>query len=165
MSQQNLTEQQISEAESASIREAALTLLQRSKNPHWHEVAGVSMWPFLMHGDSVFVQPLQAPLRIGDVALLRFGERLLIHRISKINADGSLVAWGDFNLRPDPTAKPEQVLGVAISIKRNQQEFTIGRTRRAWGHSVIYLRPLLRPAIVIVRKLLRIKQICYNKFR
>ena len=42
---------------------------------------GQSMWPFIMDGDTVRVEPLVHPPRIGDVVLLERTETGPLHRI------------------------------------------------------------------------------------
>jgi len=79
---------------------------------------------------------------------------LRIHRITHINQDGSVIAWGDFNLQPDPTVMPEQIIGIAKTIKRKDQQIPIRSCRKVWGQTVIQLRPLLILSAKIVRKLI-----------
>lgn len=140
-----------------TVAEKALNFWQASGQAHWHSVAGYSMWPFLQTGDSVWIEPLESTPKIGDIVLLRFPNLLIIHRVTHVHADGSVTAWGDFNLHADPVAQPEQIVGAAIAIRRGQRHITIGRARKIWGRAVIQFRPLLTLVIIVIRKFLRLR--------
>lgn len=155
-----MTINQKSSSNLAAVKDTALTFWQQAEQAHWHSVSGISMWPFLKHGDSVFIQPTSGAFRVGDVVLIRFSTRLIIHRVTQIKRGGSIIAWGDFNLHPDPIAMSHQVIGVAQSIKRQKRSIPIGVQRRVWGLLLVYCRPVLMPLLLIMRKLLRIKQLC-----
>jgi len=60
-------------ADLTGVKEGALKFWQQAARAQWYEVAGSSMWPFLLSGDSVLIQPNVERLQIGDVALLRCG--------------------------------------------------------------------------------------------
>lgn len=115
------------------------------------------MWPFLKNGDSIWVEPLESEPKIGDVVLLRFPNRLVIHRIAQIHEDGSITAWGDFNLRADPVAAPQQIVGIARAIRRGQRHISIGTMREVWGRATVNFRPLLTLLVIAIRKLLRFR--------
>lgn len=140
-----------------TVAEEALNFWQQAKQAHWHTVAGQSMWPFLKNGDSIWIEPLESEPKIGDVVLLRFPNRLIVHRVTDVHADGSLTAWGDFNLRADPVAAPQQIVGIARAIRRGQRRISIGKVRGAWGCAVIMLRPLFALPIILIRKVLRLR--------
>ena len=59
-------------------------------------VAGGSMIPFLHHGDTVYLDLPRFPLKQGDVLLYqRSNGQYILHRLIKVNADGSLWMCGD----------------------------------------------------------------------
>ena len=59
-------------------------------------VAGSSMHPFLHHGDTVYLDIPTTPLKRGDIVLYsRPGGRYILHRIIKVNPDGSYIMMGD----------------------------------------------------------------------
>lgn len=59
-------------------------------------VAGGSMTPFLHHGDTVYLDLPDTPLKNGDVVLYtRLNGQYILHRIKKINKDGSFIMVGD----------------------------------------------------------------------
>lgn len=59
-------------------------------------VAGGSMIPFLHHGDTVYLDLPDTPLKKGDIVLYtRQSGRYILHRIKKANPDGSFIMVGD----------------------------------------------------------------------
>lgn len=59
-------------------------------------VSGSSMTPFLHHGDTVYLSPVEAPPQKGDIVLYtRPSGQYVLHRIVKVNADGSYIMLGD----------------------------------------------------------------------
>ena len=59
-------------------------------------VAGGSMTPFLHNEDTVYLDVPDTPLKKGDIVLYtRENGRYILHRIKKVNADGSFIMVGD----------------------------------------------------------------------
>ena len=59
-------------------------------------VAGGSMVPFLIHGDTVYLDLLDSPVKRGDIVLYtRTNGRYILHRVYKVNKDGSCIMVGD----------------------------------------------------------------------
>lgn len=59
-------------------------------------VAGSSMTPFLHPGDTVYVDLPTQPLRKADIVLFtRPSGQYILHRIIKVNPDGSFIMLGD----------------------------------------------------------------------
>jgi hypothetical protein len=59
-------------------------------------VAGSSMVPFLINADTVYLNRIEKPLRRGDVVLYtRLSGQYVLHRIVKVNSDGSFIMLGD----------------------------------------------------------------------
>lgn len=59
-------------------------------------VAGSSMVPFLHNGDTVYLNLVDSPLKRGDVVLYtRPTGQYVLHRIVKVNSDGSFIMLGD----------------------------------------------------------------------
>jgi signal peptidase I len=78
---------------------------------------GGSMVPWLRQGDAVTVVPA-ARCRVGDVILYSRGEVLVMHRVvGKIG--GRIIAKGDAVGRLDPPITPQDIIGLAVSIKRH----------------------------------------------
>lgn len=76
--------------------DAVCDLLHQGQSGVPVPVAGSSMTPFLHPGDTVYLDPVTPPLRRGDIVLYtRPGGRYILHRIVKVNADGSFIMLGD----------------------------------------------------------------------
>ena len=59
-------------------------------------VTGGSMVPFLYSGDMAYLDLPDSPLKKGDIVLYtRQSGRYILHRIKKVNKDGSFVMVGD----------------------------------------------------------------------
>ncbi len=59
-------------------------------------VAGSSMVPFLHNGDMVYLDLPDSPLKKGDIVLYtRPSGQYVLHRIVKVNSDGSFILLGD----------------------------------------------------------------------
>lgn len=59
-------------------------------------VAGQSMIPFLHPGDTVYLDLPDSPLKKADIVLFtRPDGRYILHRIVKVNPDGSFILLGD----------------------------------------------------------------------
>lgn len=85
-------------------------------------VVSNSMEPTLYRGDLLVLQgtnvsELEAGRPGGSIIVYLYppAKKLIVHRVWKINADGSLNTWGDNNASPDPwTVSPEWVRGKMI---------------------------------------------------
>lgn len=88
----------------------AKEILQK-KNSFSFVAGGTSMYPFIRHGDTVIVQPAIS-LETGNVVLAKNQQRLILHRIIKITADG-VITRGDACLCDDGFTPFEDVLGKA----------------------------------------------------
>lgn len=81
-------------------------------------VTGSSMFPFLFHGrDTVYLRkPWQAP-RVGDIVFYRRSSgRYVLHRIEAQGETYTLL--GDRQVRPEPGIAREQILAVAVAVRR-----------------------------------------------
>lgn len=141
----------------STIASATLKFWQRSQKSHWHPVQGISMWPFLKQGDSVLLSPDTENLAVGDVVVVRFPRRILVHRIASVNGKTEVITWGDFNLHPDPVVMRSQIIGKVLEVERNRKAFPLGRGHKLWGCFIIWGRPLLIPAITLIRYFIRIR--------
>ena len=73
-------------------------------------VAGSSMVPFLINGDTVYLNPVQGPLRRGDVVLYtRPTGQYVLHRIVKCNSDGSFIMLGDAQQERERIERADQI--------------------------------------------------------
>jgi hypothetical protein len=85
--------------------------------------SGVSMRPFIEGGrDSVVLRRPSAPIRRGDILLARYvrpdgSETYVLHRVLRVEKDGTVVLQGDGNLLGEERIRPENVLGIVIRIQ------------------------------------------------
>lgn len=78
-----------------------------------------SMLPVFSRGSMVVVQKVDAmDVQVGDIIQYRGSDRMITHRVTKIEAadDGSgervFTTQGDNNPSPDPLVKPSQIVGI-----------------------------------------------------
>ncbi len=85
--------------------------------------SGVSMRPFIEGGrDSVVLRRPSAPIRRGDILLARYvrsdgSETYVLHRVLRVEKDGTVVLQGDGNLLGEERIRSENVLGIVIRIQ------------------------------------------------
>lgn len=79
------------------------------------QAMGRSMLPTIRHGEIVHVKPVASDmLRIGDIVLLRRGEKFKAHRI--IRKRGPLfITRGDAGMEADGEIRGDQILGRVIA--------------------------------------------------
>ncbi|MBV70085.1 MAG: hypothetical protein CMH52_01960 [Myxococcales bacterium] len=83
---------------------------------------GQSMWPFIMDGDTVHVEPLIHPPRIGDVVLLERTETGPLHRVVAGPRQGRFLIWGDALPRPDAWVRADEIVGRLAQRQRDGVE-------------------------------------------
>lgn len=122
-------------------------------------VTGRSMTPFLRHGrDAVLLEKGAAPYRVGDILLyLRAPHVPVLHRVVRVERDGTLVLCGDAQTALEPV-HPRQVLGRATHVERNGRSLPCSHPAlRARVALWIRLRPLRRCILAARRRLGRLK--------
>jgi signal peptidase I len=136
---------------------------------------GLSMSPFIRHGDTVMVEPLRGrDLHMGDVvAYLRPDgevERLVIHRVVG-QEDGAVVLRGDNCSEADDPISRANIVGLVTGVERRGRGVRsgLGRSGRwiAWLSARGQLLPLKTKLVAPLRrggKLLRRLQ-CIPAFR
>lgn len=100
---------------------AVLGAVLDTKNPIVTVVSG-SMVPTLLRGDLLVLKGVQvselAAGRENGTIIVYYHEptqRLIVHRVWKINDDGTVRTWGDNNTAPDPwNVRPEWIRGKMI---------------------------------------------------
>lgn len=89
-------------------------------------IKGTSMWPLLQEGKS-WVQIISRDgrqLKAGEVVLYRRADgKLVLHRIIRVEAEGTYLLCGDHQWRPEEQVKDEQILAVAQAFSRNGHSF------------------------------------------
>lgn len=90
--------------------DAVCQMLVEGQNGVPVPVAGSSMTPFLHPGDMVYLDPVASPLRRGDIVLYtRPGGRYVLHRIVKVNTDGSFIMLGDAQMEREWIESEKQI--------------------------------------------------------
>lgn len=88
----------------------------------WVPIAGDSMWPSLKPGDRAQFQTVSAEIQLGDVVVTCTGQRLISHRIIRIEGD-LVVTAGDNCRLPDPACNAKQILGKLGAVERGSKIF------------------------------------------
>lgn len=105
---------------------------------------GDSMRPLIRRNrDEVTIQPLNRPLRTGDVVLFQSRDgRYIVHRVRRLRGS-SLQTLGDNCWNPDPWIEEKQVLGLAAAVKRNGRSISLNTAlSRGLGRAWLAFRPL-----------------------
>ncbi|MBZ5510856.1 MAG: signal peptidase I [Acidobacteriia bacterium] len=96
---------------------------------------GESMLPSVWPGDVLTLKRCRPEqLKRGEIVLYRRGERLFIHRVTRIReAEGErwVVTQGDATPHSDPPVAASQVLGCVTNIARGAR----GVCRTRWGRA------------------------------
>jgi signal peptidase I len=91
--------------------------------PPFATVMSASMSPTINTGDMVVLQRLDRPARIGDIAVVNVPDEartrysyppVVIHRIVRISADGTVTTKGDAREDPDPFTVPRRAIGAHV---------------------------------------------------
>lgn len=121
-------------------------------------VTGGSMVPFLHNGDTVYLDLPDSPLKKGDIVLYtRLSGRYILHRIKKINKDGSFVMVGDAQQELELLPRREMIHGRVTSARHRGKMILPGQPRW-WFYSHVWL------AVVPVRhRLMRLSGVLRGK--
>ncbi len=88
------------------------------------KTVGTSMRPLIKQGrDIVVVKPISEKLKRLDVVLYATNDedkKYVLHRILKVNADGTFFVAGDNNFNGE-TIKEEQIIGVMTGLIRGEK--------------------------------------------
>lgn len=102
-------------------------------------VAGGSMVPFLHHGDTVCLDLPENELKRGDVVLYRRPNgRYILHRIYKLNKDGSLILVGDAQQELERLPSRELVCARVTSARHEGKPCKPGQLRW-WFYRRVWL--------------------------
>ena len=112
--------------------------------------SGVSMRPFIEGGrDSVVLSRPTAPIRRGDILLARYirpddSETYVLHRVLRVDRNGTVVLQGDGNLQGEEWIWPENVLGIVTRIQWPSGRRKPMRRGRLWQALMPVRRWLLK---------------------
>ena len=105
-------------------------------------VTGNSMCPFLYPGDIVYLNRPAAPRR-GDIVLFtRADGSFVLHRIYRVNRDGTYLLLGDNQLLPEPVPG-ERIHAQVTSVRRKGKNLT-QKSFRWWCYKHLWSRPVRR---------------------
>lgn len=91
-------------------------------------VTGGSMTPFLIPGrDTVYLSRLQRPARRGDILLyLRDNGEYILHRVWKVERNGTYTIIGDSQMALERGVRHDQVIAVVTAVVRKGQRMAPG---------------------------------------
>ena len=134
------------------------SLLQQGHTPVSIPVSGNSMCPFLHPGDQVFLEKPQGALKKGDVVLFtRLTGQYVLHRIRKVNPDGSFVMMGDNQGWVETVESAAQIHAKVTAVQRKGKMSKPGDAdwwfyENPWRWCALVRRPICRMYGWIKRK-------------
>ena len=119
-------------------------------------VVGGSMVPFLIHGDTAYLDLPDTPLKQGDIVLYtRTSGMYVLHRIYRVNKDGSYIMVGDAQTELEHLPGGDQI-HARVSFVRHRKKINRPGQLRWWAYSRLWLWLLpLRPWLMHLREKLR----------
>ncbi|TYR36978.1 hypothetical protein FXV77_07330 [Sphingobacterium phlebotomi] len=119
----------------------------------WIPVVGNSMEPFLREKDDVLLRTArETDVAIGDIALARWGQRYVLHRVVRKKADELWLA-GDNNLVQIEKIAAADLIAVLLEARRVGQMLSVSRTfNKSLGILWYYLRLPRRVVVAIKRR-------------
>ena len=94
-------------------------MLRQGHTPVSIPVSGISMCPFLHPGDQVFLELPEGKLKKGDVVMFtRPTGQYILHRIRRVNADGSFVMMGDNQTWTETVESAAQIHAKVTAVQR-----------------------------------------------
>jgi len=94
-------------------------------------ITGTSMLPLLVQGrDTVTLKKNVSPLKKGDLPLYRRKDgAFVLHRVVKVNEDGSYIMCGDNQFLKEKGITDENIIGVVSEITRKGENFSVESKR------------------------------------
>jgi len=111
---------------------------------------GNSMLPFIRGGVDRVVLRRQEGVAVGDIVLVKIGERYILHRVIAREGD-ALTLMGDGNVRGTESCRTENVIGTVAEIIRPSGCVRIPGRARLWR----MLKPIRRYLLALWRRLSR----------
>lgn len=167
------------ELQTPSISRGAISVSLNEVYPLIHErlqegqsvtmtITGTSMYPFILGGrDRVTLSPITGELKKNDLPLYRRRNgAFVLHRIVRVEKDGSYTCCGDHQWQLEKGLRREQMIGIATEYVRKGKHLTnrnllyrVYRTLWTW---LLKARPLFFNLIglctAVKRRLFKIKR-------
>lgn len=123
-------------------------------------VTGGSMVPFLHSGDMAYLDLPDTPLKKGDIVLYtRESGRYILHRIKKINRDGSFIMVGDAQQDLELLPRRELIHARVTSARHKGKLIKPGQPRWwFYQHIWLHLVPMRHFLMHLVGRLKRNKK-------
>ena len=121
-------------------------------------VTGSSMTPFLHHGDTVYLNPVQQPPKKGDIVLYsRPSGKYILHRVVEVRRDGSYIMLGDCQTEREWIESADSIHGLVVCALHKGQMLTPESPRwrffyTVWLHVVPARQAIMKSWKVIARK-------------
>lgn len=130
-------------------------LLQQGRSHVAVPVTGGSMTPFLHNGDTVYLDLPDTPLKRGDIVLYtRENGRYILHRIKKVNPDGSFIMVGDAQQELEYLPRKDMIHGRVSAALHKGKPIRPGQPRWwFYQHVWLWVVPIRRRLIDLVTKL------------
>ena len=130
-------------------------LLQQGQRHVTVPVTGGSMTPFLHNGDTVYLDLPNSPLKKGDIVLYtRENGRYILHRIKKVNSDGSFIMVGDAQQELEYLPRKDMIHGRVSAALHKGKPIRPGQPRWwFYQHVWLWVVPIRRRLIDLVTKL------------
>ena len=129
-------------------------MLQQGKSVQI-SLGGLSMFPFLMHGDIVQISPIEIKkLKCGDIVVFKEDNNWIAHRLIKKNIHNNLFhTRGDGAKNMDKPIKQEQIKGIVVKIVKSRWKFaycSIGKHTKF----LAFFSPFVAPVFNAIMSLL-----------
>ena len=111
---------------------------------------GNSMLPFIRGGVDRVVLCRKPAVAVGDIVLVKIGERYILHRVIAREGD-ALTLMGDGNIRGTEACRTGDVIGTVAEIIRPSGRVRIPGRARLWR----MLKPIRRYLLALWRRLSR----------
>ena len=111
---------------------------------------GNSMLPFIRGGVDRVVLRRQEDVAVGDIVLVKIGERYILHRVIAREGD-ALTLMGDGNVRGTEACRTGDVIGTVAEIIRPSGRVRIPGRARLWR----MLKPIRRYLLALWHRLSR----------
>lgn len=119
---------------------------------------GTSMLPTLHNdGDRVVLKKYDSLKKYDLPLYIRDDGHFVLHRVLKVNSDGTYNMCGDNQWHIEKNIRPDQIIGTVIKIQRGNKTFsTKNIIYRTYVKFWVFIRPLRHIIIGGSRKILRI---------